>query len=103
MRRVLTPRDVNRKAFPLVLGDDYRRAVDELVPLAEAGGDERFFLKKANADGSEEREPIAKLPRKKRYPPREYQTGISTKVLKTAFDRLGLAGTLSAEGDYASK
>jgi hypothetical protein len=34
-------------------------------------GDERFILK-VFADGSEKREPIVKLPRRKRYPPRPY-------------------------------
>jgi len=34
-------------------------------------GDERFILK-TFSDGSEERELIVKLPRKKRYPPRPY-------------------------------
>jgi hypothetical protein len=34
-------------------------------------GDERYILK-TFADGSEEREPVVKLPRKKRYPPRPY-------------------------------
>ena len=35
-------------------------------------GDERFMLK-AFSDGSEERIPIVKLPRKTRYPPRTYR------------------------------
>jgi hypothetical protein len=34
-------------------------------------GDERFILK-TFSDGSEERELVVKLPRKKRYPPRPY-------------------------------
>jgi hypothetical protein len=34
-------------------------------------GDERYILK-TFSDGSEEREPVVKLPRKKRYPPRPY-------------------------------
>jgi hypothetical protein len=34
-------------------------------------GDERFILK-VFSDGSEKREPIVKLVRKKRYPPRPY-------------------------------
>jgi hypothetical protein len=35
-------------------------------------GDERFMLKSL-ADGTEERVPIVKLPRKTRYPPRTYR------------------------------
>jgi hypothetical protein len=35
------------------------------------GGQERFLVK-TFADGSEERSPIVKLPRKKRYPDRPY-------------------------------
>ena len=38
-------------------------------------GDERYILK-TFSDGSEEREPVVKLPRKKRYPPRPYCIGI---------------------------
>jgi hypothetical protein len=34
-------------------------------------GEERYILK-SFADGSEDREPIVKLTRKKRYPPRPY-------------------------------
>jgi hypothetical protein len=34
-------------------------------------GNERFIVK-TFADGSEQREPVVKLPRKKRYPPRPY-------------------------------
>jgi hypothetical protein len=34
-------------------------------------GEERYILK-SFADGSEDREPIVKLARKKRYPPRPY-------------------------------
>jgi hypothetical protein len=34
-------------------------------------GEERLIVK-TFADGSEEREPVVKLPRKKRYPPRPY-------------------------------
>jgi hypothetical protein len=34
-------------------------------------GDERFILK-VFSDGSEKREPIVRLPRKKRYPPGPY-------------------------------
>jgi hypothetical protein len=34
-------------------------------------GEERYILR-TFADGEEKREPIVKLPRKKRYPPRPY-------------------------------
>lgn len=34
-------------------------------------GEDRFIVK-TFADGSEKREPVVKLPRKKRYPPRPY-------------------------------
>jgi hypothetical protein len=40
------------------------------VEIVQAG-DERFIVK-TFADGSEQREPVVKLPRKKRYPPRPY-------------------------------
>jgi hypothetical protein len=47
-------------------------------------GDERFILK-VFADGREEREPIAKLPRKKRYPPRPYWQWDLSKLRKKDF------------------
>jgi hypothetical protein len=47
-------------------------------------GDERFILK-VFADGREEREPIAKLPRKKRYPPRPYWQWDLSKIRKKDF------------------
>ena len=37
-------------------------------------GPEGRFIVRTFADGAVEREPIAKLPRKKRYPPRPYWT-----------------------------
>ena len=47
-------------------------------------GDERFILK-VFADGREEREPIVKLPRKKRYPPRPYWHWDLSKIRKKDF------------------
>jgi hypothetical protein len=41
------------------------------VVIAEEHG-ERFIVR-TYADGSEEREPVVELPRKKRYPPRPYR------------------------------
>ena len=42
-------------------------------------GDNRVIVKHY-ADGSEEREPVVKLPRKKRYPPRPYRHWILGKT-----------------------
>ena len=47
-------------------------------------GAERFMLK-VFGDGREEREPIAKLPRKKRYPPRPYWQWDLSKLRKKDF------------------
>jgi hypothetical protein len=41
------------------------------VVIVEEDG--KRFIVRSYADGSEEREPVVKLPRKKRYPPRPYR------------------------------
>jgi hypothetical protein len=47
-------------------------------------GDERFILK-THADGTEERVPVVKLPRKKRYPDRPYRKWTFDKSKKKGF------------------
>ena len=47
-------------------------------------GDERFILK-TFADGSDERVPIVKLPRKRRYPDRPYRKWTFDKSKKKGF------------------
>ena len=47
-------------------------------------GDERFIVR-AFAGGEETREPVVKLPRKKRYPPRSYWHWVLYKGSKRGF------------------
>ena len=48
-------------------------------------GEERFIVK-TFADGSKVREPVVKLPRKQRYPPRPYWHWDLNKGRKKGFD-----------------
>ena len=43
------------------------------IRLEVVDGPEGRFIVRMYADGSEERHPVVKLPRKKRYPPRPYR------------------------------
>jgi hypothetical protein len=49
-----------------------RSSVRSPVSVAIVEEDGKRFVVRIYADGHEEREPIVKLPRKKRYPPRPY-------------------------------
>ena len=66
---VLPVQRISPAAFPRRGKSAVAKKPKSIVVVEE--GDERYILK-TFSDGSEEREPVVKLPRKKRYPARPY-------------------------------